>query len=401
MLIKESEFEMDSQHLGLITLLRSALKDETLTLPEDFDWQVASKTLYEHHLTALAVRGATRCGVPRLAPEIRGLTAIFCKDVAASRLQMQQLGIIYDLFQENGIEYMSVKGAVLKELYPQPELRAMGDADILIRQAQYLQVRSILLSLGLQEEVESDHEYIWYGENFKLELHKRLIPSYNKDYYAYYGDGWRLARKTGNSSAYCLSPEDHFIYLLVHFAKHYRDGSISAKNVCDFWVCRNAHPHMDEAYLCAELKKLRLLEFYQNILKLLDTWFEGAEPTNAVEVLTETVFRGGIYSQSESNQTFAVIKRTKEGEQLSESKRKMLWKVIFPPVSVLANRYPILIKAPVLLPFIWIVRAFEVVFQPERRRNGMEKSRTLMHIDTEQINDYETKLRSVGLDYNV
>ncbi len=392
---------MDNQTIGLITLLRSALKDEPGTLPEDFDWSKAADSLYHHHLVAMAVRGAARCGVSRTEPALRQLTALFCKDVAKSRLQMKQLHAIYAVFQERGIAYMPVKGAVLKPLYPQSELRAMGDADVLIRQEQYPVIRDIMLSFGMQKDIESDHEYIWCSGDFKLELHKRLIPSYNKDYYAYYGDGWRLAQKDEQSSAYFLSPEDHFIYLLVHFAKHYRDGSISAKNICDFWVHRKAYPNMDEDYLSAELQKLKLLDFYRNMLNLLDTWFEGAPPTAAVELLTQTVFQGGIYSQSESFQTVSVIKLRKENASLSGSKYTVLRRKLFPPVNALTNRYPILLKAPVLLPFVWIVRGFEILFlHSERRKRGMAESRALMHMDTEQIADYENSLRAVGLDFN-
>ena len=392
---------LDNQLLGIVTLLRSALKDEILKLPEDFDWDSGAKTLYEHHLVTLAVRGASRCGVPRTHPSVRNLMALFCENVATSRLQMQQLDAVYELFQEHGIEYMPVKGAVLKPLYPQAELRVMGDADILIRQEQYPKIRELLLSLGMRQDIESDHEYIWCSNNLKLELHKRLIPSYNKDYYAYYGTGWKLARRSGNSSAYSLSPEDHFIYLLVHFAKHYRDGSISAKNICDFWVYRKAFPDMDENYICTELEKLKLLAFYRHILELLDTWFEGAPATKAVEILTETAFRGGIETQLEANQIVSVIKLRKEAVSLSGSKYRVFWRKVFPPVSAIAHRYPVLLKAPALLPVIWVVRAFEILFlHADRRRNGMEMSRKLMDIDTGEITAYEEKLRSVGLDFN-
>ena len=60
-------------------------------------------------------------------------------------------------------------------------------------------------NLGYSEGSESDHELIWRkGNKILIELHKRIIPSYNKDYYAYFGDGWQLAtQKTkGKNFAY-------------------------------------------------------------------------------------------------------------------------------------------------------------------------------------------------------
>lgn len=314
---------------------------------------------------------------------------------------MQQLNALFSLFQEHGIAYMPVKGAVLKSLYPQSDLRVMGDADILIREEQYPAIQELMLSLGLQKEGEHDNDYVWRGGDFMLELHKYLVSSFNREFSAYYHDAWRFARQDGQSCAYHLSPEDHFIYLLVHFAKHYRSGSINAKNICDFWVCRNAFPNMDEAYLTAELQKLNLLDFYRNVLDLLDTWFEGAPPTAAVEIITQTAFQGGIHSREESVQIASVIMRTKEQKSFLGSKIKVFWKKIFLPVNALAKRYPILLKAPVLLPVIWIVRAFEILFlHPERRRHAMDASRQILQMDDARVADYEDKLRAVGLGIN-
>lgn len=36
-------------------------------------------------------------------------------------------------FDAGGIDYMPLKGSILKDLYPRHEMRMMGDADILIR----------------------------------------------------------------------------------------------------------------------------------------------------------------------------------------------------------------------------------------------------------------------------
>ena len=68
----------------------------------------------------------------------------------------------------------------------------MVDADVLVKTEQYPKIKNIMSSLGYCETKESDHEYIWDKKGFfHLELHKRLIPSNNEDYYSYYGDGWK------------------------------------------------------------------------------------------------------------------------------------------------------------------------------------------------------------------
>lgn len=392
---------MDSQIAGIITLLRSALKNEPEELPEEFNLDRAVPVLYKHHLVGLGLRGAARCGVSRELPAMQKLTAMFCADAAKNRLQIQQTKVIFALFEEHGIEYMPVKGVVLKSLYPQSVLRAMGDADVLIHQEQYPQIQELLSYIGMTEEIESDHHYSWQAGDFKLELHKRLIPSYDRDYYAYYGDGWGSARQVGQSSAYYLGPEDHFIYLLTHFAKHYRGGSISAKSICDFWIWRNAFPDMEEAYLSAELQKLELLDFYRNILDLLNTWFEGAAPTKAVEQITQTAFRGSVFDFEETMAVVSLINLTQKGFPISRSRWIYLLRTIFPAENVLKLRYPFLKKAPFLLPIAWGVRWFELFFRYHSHiRYHIAVSQNIMQMDTGRLGDYEELLRSVGLGFH-
>lgn len=50
---------------------------------------------------------------------------------------------VFAAFDKNGIAYMPLKGILLKKLYPCPEMRVMGDLDILIKTEQYTKIKSI------------------------------------------------------------------------------------------------------------------------------------------------------------------------------------------------------------------------------------------------------------------
>ena len=58
-----------------------------------------------------------------------------------------------------------------------------------------------------------------------------------------------------------MTPEDEFIYLFTHFAKHYRDGGIGCRYVVDLWVFLRNNPTMDPEKIKRELDKLQLREF--------------------------------------------------------------------------------------------------------------------------------------------
>ena len=178
----------------VILLLKSAISGEKYELPEEFNIEEAYELLNEQGVTAMGYVGAVQCGIDKKLPAMVKMLRSYFAAASYSEGQMEMIGRIYEAFQKEKIDFMPVKGCNMKALYPNPELRTMGDADILIKIQQYEKIRPIMRSLGFEEKYESNHELVWTCPELMVELHKRLIPSYNKDYCAYYGDGWRLAK---------------------------------------------------------------------------------------------------------------------------------------------------------------------------------------------------------------
>lgn len=386
---------MDALHAGVITLLRSALNGEARKLPENFDWGKASDLLYNHHLTGLGIQGAVLCGVPRTHPAVTQMTALFCQSLQTSRLQMQKLQEVFALFEANGIDYLPVKGSVIKPLYPRMEYRVMGDADILIRPEQYPLIQSLLPSLGLQEKDNSDYEYTWECPALTLELHRYLVSTHFMNYFDYYKDSWRHARKCDQGFGYRLTPEAHFVYFFVHFAKHYLNGTICAKDLCDFHIWRKAHPNMDENYILSQLQILQLADFYHNIMDLLDNWFNGAPATEASELITRSAFQGGIYAEYNQSAADNIMQRhSNETDSLFQKKLKWFLHTLFPSRQTLSYAYPILTKIPILLPVFWVIRWFKAIFQD---RDKLKRGLIVMNMDENNLAEYNTHMDKVGL----
>lgn len=388
---------MNDLQRGVLTLLRSAITGEKLALPEGFVLEDAEEIIKRHHIATLAYTGAAQCGIPTNTPLMQKLFRQYCLIMMQSERQMQAAQRIFDAFDAAGIDYLPLKGCNMKALYPKPELRVMGDADILIRVSQYERIRPIMLELGFEEQVESDHELIWHSSDLHVELHKRLIPSYNKDYYAYFGDGWRLA-KFDAGTRYTLVVEDDFVYQFTHFAKHYRDGGIGCRQVTDLWVYLRTYPDLDEAYIEAELRKLQLLEFYQNIRRLIGVWFDGAQSDERTEFITGFIFSGGSWGNWEAHVLSAEVKKSKAAGSIVRGRFKSILTTIFPPASAITAVYPILKKSPWLLPLIWPLRWIQVLLF--RRKNLKIKSRELQIASADRIQSHQEALNYVGLDFH-
>ncbi len=286
---------------GILELIKCAFNGGTPVLDEGFELEKAYEFAQQRQITPLLYYGAVN--LPGFMDTIAGKKFLksamnmgfFCMEQSAI------IKSVNEAFKQNKIQHMMVKGTILRDLYPYPEMRLMSDADILIKEEEYAKIKPIMQELGFVEQYESDHELVWKKNDFTIELHKRLVPSYNKDYYEYFGDGWKLATRIDESTGECfMTDEDNFIYNFVHYAIHYRNGGIGVKHVTDFYVIMQKNPNLDFEYIERELDKLRILKFWRNTKKVLDVWFFGTESDEVTEFMTTRIFDSGAYGTEEN-----------------------------------------------------------------------------------------------------
>ncbi len=388
---------MTSFEKGVICLVRSGLTNEKAVLPQDFDIECIYPVAKMHQVRTLLFCGAVASGIEREHPVMKKLFAGLYSELISNERQTEKYNKLTALFEENAIDYMPLKGFRLKDLYPQPEMRCMGDIDILIQTSQYEKIEKILVDLDFEHCVDSDHEFVWRTKDgVTLELHKRLIPSYNEDYWAYFGDGWERAKKADeNRFLYRLSPEDEFVYLFAHFSKHYRDGGIGIKHFADLRVyLEKVNP--DREYISEELKKLGLYEFYLNIVRTMKVWFEDGEGDEKTDLISKTLIESGVYGLSKYKAAATVLRKSAKHPQSTTNARVV--ERLFLPYETMCERYPYLKKYPVLLPIAYIIRVGDAVI------NKPDKiAMNINHIKAttpQKIAEYERRLKEVGLEYN-
>ena len=345
---------MNTQRSDILKLIYAAIMKQKMELSIDFSFKTVMPIIKEHNIIALCYYGAIECGIDKYSAEMRALFNYVCLYTCNSEQQDYVAEEVFSAFDKNGIDYMPLKGILLKKMYPCSEMRVMGDLDILIKTEQYPLIKSVFQALNYSEISESDHELIWNSNGVQIELHKRLIPSYNKDYYSYFGDGWTLAKKhTGTK--YQMTDEDQLIYLFTHFAKHYRDGGIGIKQMVDLWVYEKSKSSLDKAYLKNELTSLSLYDFYKNISDTLSVWFENGKANETTDLITETIFSSGVFGKHEAHVLSEGVKLATTSDSKSAKKKKIVHS-IFLPYSSMCKKYSILNRVPVLLPIMWIVR---------------------------------------------
>ena len=377
-------------------IIKAALLDEKYELSADFEIEKAAALAKKHGIEVMLYYGLLKCDADNTLPVMKHLFLLTLQNVAVSERQLYTTKCVYDAFDKCNIDYMPLKGTLLKNIYRKSEMRSMGDADILIKPEQYEKIKPIMQELGFENKTESNHEYIWQNKAACIELHKRLIPSYNKDFYAYFGDGWRLA-KIKNGSRYEMTEEDQMIYLFTHYAKHYRDAGVGIRHIVDLWVYRNKNTNMDDGYIKEELEKLQLYDFYSNTIRALDCWFGEGESDAVTDFITNIIFNSGVYGTKEANILSEALKISKTHSTKNVKRQKSL-RLIFPKYDNMCGRYAFLKKAPVLLPVMWVVRIFDVLLF---KRQAIKTNRENIKIMSEDnVDAYQQALNFVGLDFN-
>ena len=384
--------------LGVISLVKSAFTGEKAELPDNFDFARAYTLAKDHCVIPIIYYGIVNSGIELEAELNNKYFAATCQSIAVGEKQKFELSNLSEEFEENGIEFMPLKGSVIRSLYPKHEMRSMGDADILIRAEQYDKIVPILKQNGFTFVKESSNELCWEKLPFYIELHRYLVSPSHKDYFKVFGNGWQLAKPSeGFKHRFEMSDENFFVFLFAHFAKHYRSSGIGIKHMTDIWVYLKAKPELDIKYIERELDKLKMLTFYKNVLRTVNAWFENAELDNITYLITEKIFLSGAFGTRESSVKSNALKDLKSGE-VKNIRGKRIFDVVFLPYKNMCILFPVLKKVPVLLPFMWIYRGVYTVF--------CKKGALTMHyneikgLSPEQLSQYEKELNLVGLDFN-
>ncbi len=388
---------LSAQQRGLLALIRCACQAKA-ELPPEFSLKEAYPTIRKHQIAGLVYRGVLNSGACRDSDMLERLLLAAGKSMAVSETQLLETEKLYACFDAHQIDYLPLKGIILKKLYPEPSMRMMTDIDLLIRMEQYDAIVPLMEQLGYQCGVVSDHELHWERGKMHVELHKRLMPSYDEDFYAYYQDGWRFAiADDERPNRYHLSDEDHLVYLVAHLAKHYRDAGIGMKHMVDLWIYREAKPGLNEAYIRRELEKLHLGVFYRNLLDVLAVWFADAPATEKTDYITDMIFHSGAFGRQDAKYLSAAVKLSLDGKSAKTGRNRRIRELVFLPYSKMCQRYPFLRRIPILLPVMWVVRGVSALLHPKRVSRLKHE---VEQLTPERIDTYREALRYVGLEYH-
>ena len=190
---------------------------------------VLSKKHDMTHMVAAALERHNLLGEDEISNKLRN--SIYMA-VWRDELRERELQQIYKLFEEEQIAFIPLKGAVIRELYPEPWMRTSCDIDILVREEEVERARDVLVSrLNYRVVGQNYHDISMYSPaDVHLELHY-YIKEHMDNIDQLLERVWEYAKPIVEKRCqYRMTPEYMMLYLFANMSYHFSHGGCGVRN---------------------------------------------------------------------------------------------------------------------------------------------------------------------------
>ena len=290
----------------------------------------------------------------------------FLKERNMSVYRIEQLRYEYEqtfaVLEELQVDYLPLKGTVLRKLYPEDWMRTSADVDVLVHKEDLEKIIAALQEKleYVQESIGAYDAVVISPTGFHLELHFDLITKYdNETANDLLANVWDYTNRAGNSYQRIMRDDYFYYYHLAHMARHFIDGGCGVRPYVDLWLLNNKIS-FDKESRNVLLEKGGLLKFAQASEFLSRVWLEEEPHVQESQWLEDYLLNGGVYGNKENK---VVIQQGQTG-----SRFKYIMSRIFMPLEEMQYRYEVLKKHKWLYPFMIVRRCFEALFKGDSKR---------------------------------
>jgi len=289
----------------LIKLLKKSLFNFEAEIPTDVDWQEVYDEANFQSVIPL-VYDAT-AGIENIPEEVlkkfksHTVAVMFNNDKI-----VKAQGELCELFEKNDIKYAILKGLSIAKDYPKPDLRTLGDVDVLVEKNEYQKVKRFLIKNGYQLINNDDNHFhcTLKKSDVVFELHFEMTDFPDKRNVCQ-----DLKRELDNAlndvkdieffSLKFVGLGDLYqsLSLLLHMERHLRKDGLGIRQILDWgFFALNNGDFFENEKINAFYKEFGLLKLATTIQELFCKCFlnENIENNNA-DLLLELVLKKGNF----------------------------------------------------------------------------------------------------------
>jgi len=371
---------MNQQEAILVRLLSSAIRNQEYCPDienENIDWRQIYNEALAHQVHTLIYPLVSRiyktCGMEKNL-FASWQSAVFFLSVELTR-NFHRMGEVFRLLHNEGISVIALKGMVLNELYPYPELRFMSDIDILVRADDMEAAAVVLSNVGYSGEKEQGAKHIRFQMQgfMQIELHRQLIEYERIKNREHFEQAvWKNTRQVTiyNDPVLAMSWEMQFLHSCLHLASHIIYGGFGLRQLCDLVLITEMKGHeIDWQAVAGMSAQLGVFKFICALLEVCNRLFgmkipcefinEQGSNSYYIDRFIEDIFSGGSFGMKNRERFLAnILLKNSSNKYPYENNLSQKVELLFPSYSQLSARskYSYIKKYPVLLPVAWLHR---------------------------------------------
>ena len=322
--------------------------------------------LSKHHsLTALLYKAIVETHCKCKSEYLKKLEEYYYANLRKHALFEQERNELCNYLNDNKIDYLPLKGLIIKDYYLDPFTREFADNDILFTGKDNV-IKEFFVNKDYEIESfrKGNHDVYLKKPFYNFEMHRALFMEREdlNAFVSYFNNYMDKAPKKKGREHY-LKDEDFYIYFTAHSFKHFNTSGCGIRTLVDYYqYLRNKK--LGFKFINKELDKLNLLDFSNQIINLSNKVFNQEELSNDELEMLLFISSSGTYGTLENSVTKGVKRKGKFGYTMSR---------IFPPYSFYKYAYPWAYKCPILIPFAWLGRFFRIIFKnPKKAKNELK-----------------------------
>lgn len=273
--------ELSKVNIALLTLIKAAMTQSNMVSADiNFDnydqWQELFDLAKRHGVLGL------------IYPVIKDMSGVpeafmsYCKKYALRTINnsYKMLSFAYTLqscLENAGVESVIMKGVAAAKYFPYPELRKIGDVDILIKTGQYDKAEATLLEAGFNKIGDIPVHGEFEKDGIIVEVHRVMVDSTPSDsankriqQIAQDGVARRVVFSVEDKASFYIFPEAiNGLRLLLHMLHHFLMGGFGIKLLCDWSAfVENINDSNTRIEIHSYIEQLGLRKFTATLTKI-------------------------------------------------------------------------------------------------------------------------------------
>ncbi|MGN1318900.1 MAG: nucleotidyltransferase family protein [Lachnospirales bacterium] len=355
---------MNDNEKYIINLSKASLFDtQPNNPPKNIDWHYIYNKASEQSITALLAHSILKLPKKNQPENYDKWRKSIIKTGYIMAVKSDELDRMMNIYAQNNIYPIYLKGIVVKDLYPVPELRTMGDFDIWIDKKERKIAEDLFISQGYK--VVKDTLFTTVDKN---SVHGEVFISLEDDFRTepeYWNERLKENTFTDEKGRKILTPTYELAYSIIHAAKHLTREGCGIRNLFDVVLILHHRGSFIDFDLAEKICMAQgyekvfyyMLDAAKNLYGVKNLPVSKITDNKKKEKFIEYLLCYGVFGRSTEGNVISEQVVRREGEDVS-----MFRRIFFPPRKMIQYKYQYVKKTPLLLPVAWIHRFISSVF---------------------------------------